>query len=116
MKNLKESLIKNEFIQGKDEILKTITILFQNLNTKLTSNYQEINQKIQNPNVMIELESTTSEKDVINNFLDTIIAEINEYNHKVNNKNDTKNQIIDNFWNIMRWDYDNDIVNYKKQE
>lgn len=116
VKNLKESLIKNEFIQGKDEILKTITILFQNLNTKLTSNYQEINQKIQNPNVMIELESTTSEKDVINNFLDTIIAEINEYNNKVNNKNDTKNQIIDNFWNIMRWDYDNDIVNYKKQE
>jgi hypothetical protein len=112
VKNLEESLIKNQFIQGKDEILKTITILFQNLNTKLTSNYQEINKKIQNPNVMIELESTTSEKNEINNFLDTIITEIKEYNDKVKNKKDTKKKIIDNFWNIMRWNYDSYIVDY----
>ena len=116
VESIKASLLNNEFIQWKEEILKTITILFQNLNTKLTSNYQEINKKIQNPNVMIELESTTSEKDEINNFLDTIIIKIKEYNDKVKNKKDTKKKIIDNFWNIIRWDYDSDIVNYQKQK
>ena len=32
------------------------------------------------------------------------------------NKKDTKKKIIDNFWNIIRWDYDSDIVNYQKQK
>ncbi len=116
VESIKASLLNNEFIQWKEEILKTITILFQSLNTKLTSNYQKINKKIQNPNVMIELESTTLEKDEINNFLDSIITEIKEYNDKVKNKKDTKKKIIDNFWNIMRWNYDSYIVDYQKQK
>ena len=65
---------------------------------------------------MIELESTTSKKDEINNFLDSIITEIKEYNDKVKNKKDTKKKIIDNFWNIMRWNYDSYIVDYQKQK
>lgn len=116
VESIKASLLDNEFIQWKEEILKTITTLFQSLNTKLTSNYQKINKKIQNPNIMIELESTTSEKDEINNFLDSIITEIKEYNDKVKNKKDTKKKIIDNFWNIMRWNYDSYIVDYQKQK
>lgn len=116
VESIKASLLDNEFIQWKEEILKTITTLFQSLSTKLTSNYQKINKKIQNPNIMIELESTTSEKDEINNFLDSIITEIKEYNDKVKNKKDTKKKIIDNFWNIMRWNYDSYIVDYQKQK
>ena len=113
VKNMMASLLENKFLIDKKE---TVATLFQSLIIQLSRNHQKINNKVQSPNIVIELESTTSKKDEINLFLDTIIAEIKEYNDKVKNKKDTKKKIIDNFWNIMRWNYDKDIVNYKKQQ
>ena len=112
-KNLKTESLKIDFIKDKEDKFKN---LFESFIDKLDKNLSKIDDKIKSPNVTIDLESSTSEKNTLNDFLDTVIEEIKTHNEKVKNKEKTKNKITKEFWDIMRWEYDQTIENYKTEK
>jgi len=112
IKNLETEFLKINFIKNKENDFK---LLFKNLIDKLSNNRQKTSNKIKHPNIIINLESSILEQNALNDFLDTIIEEIKTHNEKIKNKQKTKEQIIKDFWEIMRWDYDQTIENYTIQ-
>ncbi len=110
IKNLETDLLEIDFIKNKETEFK---LFFKNFIDKVSGNLSKISSKIKSPNIIINLESSVSEQDTLNNFLDTIVSEIGVHNEKIKNKQKTKNEIIKEFWEIMRWDYDQTIENYR---
>jgi wobble nucleotide-excising tRNase len=113
VKNKEELFLKNPFIKNKEKEFK---LTYKNFTEKLSKNRSKINEKIKNPSEEIILESTILEKNELNDFLDKIIEEIKTHNSKIENKEKTKKEITHTFWQIMRWDYDQTIENYKSQK
>ena len=105
-------LLKNDFIKNRETEFK---LFYKNFTNKLSSNWSKINEKIKTPSKVVSLESTILEKNALNDFFDEIIKEVKTHNLKVKNKNQTKKEIVDNFWEIMRWNYDQTIENYTMQ-
>ncbi|OFX24946.1 MAG: hypothetical protein A2041_09970 [Bacteroidetes bacterium GWA2_31_9b] len=112
IKNLETELLKVGFIKNKETEFK---LLFKNFIDKISGNWSKISNKIKSPNIIIDLESSILEQNALNDFLDIIVNEIKIHNEKVNNKQKTRNQIIKDFWEIMRWDYDQTIENHTTQ-
>ncbi len=112
IKNNESELLKNDLIKNKEVEFK---LLYKNFTGKLNSNWSKINEKIKTPSKVANLESTILEKEALNVFFEKIIQEIKTHNLKIRNKEKTKNEIIENFWKIMRWDYDQTIENYNSQ-
>lgn len=113
VKDLENKLLQIDFIKNKEAEFK---LIFKNFLNKLSNNWTEINKKIKSPNVTITLKSSILEQKALNDFLDTVIEETKTHNEKVKNKQKTKNQIIKEFWEIMRWEYDQTIENYSAQK
>jgi wobble nucleotide-excising tRNase len=105
-------LLKNDFIKKRETEFK---LLYKNFTEKLSSNWSKISTKLKKPSDVIKLESTVLEKSAINEFLEEIVGEIKTHNLKVNNKEKTKKEIVDAFWDIMRWDYDQTIESFVAQ-
>jgi wobble nucleotide-excising tRNase len=112
VKKLETELLKIDFIKNKEKDFK---LLFNNFITKVDSNLSKISHKINHPNIIIDLQSSISEKKALNDFLDAIIIEITIHNEKIKNKQKTKEQIINDFWGIMRLEYDQTVENYTNQ-
>ena len=113
IKNSEHQYSENSFIKNRETEFK---LLFNNFIQKLSSNWSEINKKVKTPSQIATLVSTLLEKSALNDFLDEIIKETKAHNLKIQNKEKTKKEIIDNFWQIMRWDYDQTIDNYYSQK
>jgi len=111
--NLENELLQIDFIKIKEIEFK---LLFKNFIDKINKNWLQINSKIKSPNIIIDLESSILEQKALNDFLDAIVEEIGVHNEKVRNKQKTKGQIIEEFWGIMRWDYDQTIENCNSQK
>ncbi len=112
IKNLEAELLKIDFIKNKETAFK---LVFKNFIDKVSGNWSKISNKIKSPNIIIDLESTILEQNALNDFLDTIVEEIKTHNEKIKNKQKTKSQIIKEFWEIMRWYYDQVIENHATQ-
>lgn len=112
VKNLETELLKIDFVKNKENDFK---LLFKNFIDKVSSNWSKISNKIKHPNIVINLESSILEQNALNDYLDTIIEEIKTHNEKIKNKQKTKEQIVKEFWEVMRWDYDQTIENYTIQ-
>ncbi len=112
IKENENNLLKNDFIKNEEVKFK---LLYKNFTEKLSSNWSKINEKIKTPSKIVILESTLVEKDDLNKFLKSIVEDIKNHNSKVKNKTETKKEIVNNFWKIMRWDYDQTIENYDSQ-
>lgn len=112
VKNLETELLKIDFVKNKEKDFK---LLFNNFIDKLSSNWSKISNKIKHPSIVINLESSILEQNALNDFLDAIIEEIKTHNEKIKNKRKTKEQIVKEFWEVMRWDYDQTIENYTIQ-
>jgi len=112
IKKNENNLLENDFIKNREVEFKW---LYKNFTEKLSSNWSKINEKIKTPSKIVNLEPTILEKGNLNDFLNEITEEIKTHNLKVKNKTETKKDIINNFWNIMRWDYDQTIENYNSQ-
>ena len=113
VKDLENKLLQIDFIKNKETKFK---LIFKNFVDKLSNNWSKINKKIKSPNITVTLESSILEQKVLNDFLDIVIEETKNHNEKVKNKQKTKNQIIKDFWEIMRWEYDQTIENYVIQK
>lgn len=112
VKNLEAELLKINFVKDKEKDFK---ILFNDFVDKVSSNWSKISNKVKHPNIVVNLESSILEQSTLNDFLDTIIEEIKDHNEKIKNKQKTKEQIVSEFWEIMRWEYDQTIENYITQ-
>jgi wobble nucleotide-excising tRNase len=113
IKKLESELLQISFIKQKEIEFK---LIFKNFVDKLSGNWTKINKKIKSPNIKITLDSTILEQKALNDFLDIIIDETKTHNEKVKNKQKTKDQIIKDFWEIMRWEYNQTIENHSTQE
>lgn len=112
IKNLEEELLWIDFIKNQETEFK---LLFKTLISKLGDNRFKITNKVKTPNVVVNLESSLSEKDALNKFLDKIIIQIQEHNVKVKNKEETRARITNDFRSIMRWNYASTIDGYEEQ-
>lgn len=113
VKALEEDLLKIDFIRNKETEFK---LLFKNFIDKISTSWLKINNKIKSPNIVVDLESSIPDQKALNEFFENIINEIKVHNEKVSNKQKTKNQIIKEFWEVVRWDYDQTVESYLKQK
>mgnify|MGYP001587946106 CR=1 FL=1 len=108
-----EKFLENSFIKSKENDFR---LLYKNLKAKLSSNASFIKEKINKPSQVVDLESTLNEVNALNSFFDGIISEIKAHNIKIDNKEKTKIELKNNFWQIMRWEYDQTIEAYTTQK
>ncbi|MGK0291003.1 MAG: wobble nucleotide-excising tRNase [bacterium] len=72
-------------------------------------NLELIENKIKSPSSPVNLESSITSLEDLNKIITSINTSINEHNSKINQKQIAFNKIKINFWDIMRWDYDQTI-------
>lgn len=78
----------------------------------LEKNINELKIKIKAPSQkIIFLDSTDAIKE-FNDFIGKINQSIRTHNKKIDNKDDTLNEIKEQFWALMRWNYDQTISTY----
>jgi wobble nucleotide-excising tRNase len=107
-----EELLKIDFIKNKETEFK---LVFKNFIEKVSSNWSKISSKLKSPNIVVVLESSILEQKALNEFLNKIAAEIKVHNQKISNKQKTKSEIVKEFWEIMRFDYDQTLEVYTTQ-
>ena len=74
--------------------------------TKITTeNIHRLQEKIKTPSGVISLMSSDGIISKINAVVEEINVEINKYNQKIENKQKSLNEIKENFWKRMRYDY-----------
>lgn len=94
---------KSEFDRKYDAALKT-----------LGDNMRRIEDKIKTPSQKALLEDSAKPLDEFNNLVAEVNQKVREYNRRIDNKQSSLRQIEKDFWNIMRWDYDQTLSSYKK--
>ncbi|RZP99736.1 AAA family ATPase [Vibrio vulnificus] len=102
----KESPFSSDFLVEMTETYALIT-------GTLKSNLQKIEQKKQTPSLQIELDEFADQIEKFNKCVDAVNVNIGIHNKKVNNSADEKTKIKNQFWQIVRWEYDQTIKTYQ---
>jgi wobble nucleotide-excising tRNase len=79
-------------------------------------NSLKIAEKLKNPSQKFLLESSEQAINSLNDFIKTINNKILLHNARIANKKETIEVIKKQFWEIMRWNYDQTIAAYKTSE
>ena len=82
----------------------------------LKDNQRAIERKVKNPSQKIQLKNSKEAIDKLNEFIKEKDQKRKEHNSKIDNKAQFLEQIKNNFWKIMRWDYDQTIDSYQKKK
>jgi wobble nucleotide-excising tRNase len=75
----------------------------------LSTNKTQIAEKLKTPSQKVSLAESANKIDAFNQFIININKAITEHNTKIDNKDASLVEIKNNFWTIMRWDYDQTI-------
>lgn len=109
----KDTYESNPFIIAK-------RIEFENLYNAviqcLVANKNQITEKIRTPSQKVSLTGSSDKINTFNQFITTINEAITEHNTKIDNKDASLLKIKAQFWNTMRWDYDQTISAYQKDK
>ncbi|MDF4725872.1 AAA family ATPase [Vibrio parahaemolyticus] len=92
--------------------LADMTETYGQISGSLNANLQKIEQKKQTPSLQIELEEFVEHIEKFNELVDTVNGNIGIHNKKVNNSEAEKGKIKKQFWQIVRWEYDQTIKAY----
>ncbi len=114
-----KSIISIEIYKTNPFVLEQVTEIENKYNQVievLKSNKSKIEKKIENPSQRFSIENSTKEIETFNQFIRGINKTIDEYNKKLDNKQNELENIKKIFWDIMRWDYDQIISSYIKEE
>ncbi|MBC6413959.1 MAG: AAA family ATPase [Chromatiales bacterium] len=112
--SLKGEFDDNTYIQ-KDATNKTdFNSLHANLLRKIDANLQKIENKINTPSQRMELQSTQGNIEKLNQAINLINQDIDKHNLQIQNIAQTKEDIKNIFWQIMRCDYDQTITRYQE--
>lgn len=97
----------------KLSVFKTdFELKFSNLKKILSNNLKLIAEKIKSPSISLSLKSS---RDAIE-ALESIITDVNlltvDHNNKINNRDKALAEAKNDFWKIMRWNYDQTLSIY----
>jgi wobble nucleotide-excising tRNase len=109
----KKSYNSNPFISERNTDFESHYDRVLNL---LNKNISRISDKLKNPSQKFLLEGSDQAINDFNDFIDTINQQINTHNTRIDNKGKAIEDIKKQFWEIMRWNYDQTIAAYKKNE
>lgn len=108
-----DAFTQNQFAKN---YIEEISEKYSNLEKVLKQNLQKIESKIKNPKTVQELLSSSDELQLFNQVLDKINNEINLYNSRLRNKKETLYNLKTEFWNAMRWQYDQTLSRFEQDE
>ena len=94
---------------------KDFELHYSNLVNALKLNEKKIKDKISTPSVEVFLTSTVNYLAELNLVIQQINADIQEHNYNIDHKDSVMQAIKTQFWQIMRWEYDNDITTYNAE-
>lgn len=89
-----------------------ITNKYQLLVGVLRDNARKIEEKLRSPKVPVKLFDSTELISDFNSAVDQINSEIDEYNEKLKNRESALQNLRDEFWQLMRWQYDQTIARF----
>lgn len=89
---------------------------YELLSKNIQDNQKLIQQKIDNPSLLVVLIPISELIDEINNIIDKMNSSINQHNLRIDNRDKEKERIETEFWQIMRHDYDQIISVFKGVE
>lgn len=96
--------IKNEF-----------ELSFLKFSKAISTNKKLIAEKVKSPSQSITLESTKDDVNSLNDSIKKINLLVSEHNLKLKNKAKILAELKSLFWENMRWEYDQTIVNYQTE-
>lgn len=105
----------NEKILTNDNYRENLNTLFKNIETKLQIIEKQIIEKINDPSKIIILSSINSEITEFNSFIEEINQEIIKSNEEYNNKEDTKKELVKQFWSIKKQELNDEILKKKTE-
>ena len=122
-RNLLRSLLSN-YCQVRQSILrrslfeknpkyeiykKDFEINYEKFTKILDDNIRIIEEKIKSPSRPVLLKSSSETLGALNAIIRNINILVTEHNQKIDEKGAIANNIKKDFWNVMRWDYDQTI-------
>jgi len=109
----KESYETNPYITEKKSEFEN---LYNAVYRLLEKNKGELETKLKSPSQKITLSGSTSVIEKFNDFIESLNQTISTHNSKIDNKDNTLAEIKEQFWALMRWDYDQTISAYLKDK
>ena len=110
--HFKSECQENIFVKEKEHEFSNLISL---LETILNKNLQEIQNKAQTPSQEISLNSSKSHLNKLNQFIENINRKIKSHNTRIRNATDEKEKIKTIFWQTMRFEYDQSIEFYIRE-
>jgi wobble nucleotide-excising tRNase len=114
-----DSLQKKETYESNPYVIAK-KIEFENLYNAviqcLRTNKTQIAEKIKTPSQKVSLTGSADKINAFNQFIININEATTEHNTKIDNKDASLAEIKTQFWNIMRWDYDQTISAYQNDK
>ncbi|MFC3627120.1 AAA family ATPase [Vogesella amnigena] len=84
--------------------------------TTMQSNSGKIGEKIKSPKVIVTLADTSSLAEDFNSEIAAINKITNEYNQKLQNREESLENLKEEFWLLMRWQYDQTVSRFEKDQ
>lgn len=88
---------------------KDFEIKYSNFFKFVENNKKLIEDKIKNPSTSIFLRNSEEALEELNGVIEKINALVCEHNNKIDQKEEVERNIKKTFWEIMRWEYDQDV-------
>jgi wobble nucleotide-excising tRNase len=92
----------------------TLLTKYQLLVTTMRDNAGKIGEKIKSPKATVVLTDTSSLVEDFNSEVAAINKEINEYNQQLHNREASLLKLKDEFWLLMRWQYDQTVSRFEQ--
>ena len=89
--------------------ISDLALRHQALRDLYSANKAKITLKHSKPSLAIELQNTSIAREEFNSLLRDINSEIKSHNLKLQNVKEERNKLKEEFWNLMRWEYDQTI-------
>ncbi len=83
---------------------------------KITKNLDKIRKKIATPSVSVELESMSAAITALNEVIQAVNDDVELHNQRMANVEDELRKLKQEFWDVMRWDYDQTISSWIKSD
>jgi len=98
--------------EHKPELEKLYSLCIQSLETNLRA----IQGKIKNPRNAAKLVDTTPAFGAYNDLVDNVNSKIREYNAKLADREASLKALKNQFWELMRWQYDQTLRRYQQDQ
>lgn len=105
--------IDHTFAQERKSVFSS---KYESLLTAMRKNVGAIEAKLKSPKAVISLADTTGMVANFNEEVRSINKEIDTFNHKLNNREAALAGLKEEFWRLMRWQYDQTISRFEQDQ